>query len=70
MVKQNKIDNLKKMYPAGTRVRLIHMNDKYAPPKGTTGTVWHVDDIGTIHVNWDNGQGLGLVIGEDEFEVL
>ena len=36
----------------------------------TNETVKFVDDIGTIFVNWDNGSGLGLIIGEDEFEVL
>ena len=64
------VAEMKKQYPVGTRVRLIHMNDRQAPPDGTCGTVRLVDDIGTIHVNWDNGSGLGLVIGEDTFEVL
>ena len=25
----------------------------------------HVDDIGTIHVSWDCGSSLGVVLGED-----
>ena len=55
----------------GTRVRLISMNDPYTKiPEETEGTVRLVDDIGTIHVDWDNGSGLGLVPGEDEFVVL
>lgn len=41
------------------------MKDNYKP--GTRGTVVCVDDIGTIHVNWDNGSGLGPVPGEDAF---
>ena len=28
------------------------------------------DDQGTLHINWDNGSTLGLVIGTDEFEVI
>ena len=29
-----------------------------------------VDDIGTIHMKWDNGRALGIVPGEDSFSVL
>ena len=44
------VDNIKKMYPPGTRIQLIGMGDPYAPiPSGTRGTVMLVDDAGTIH---------------------
>lgn len=55
---------------AGTRVRLIAMDDRQAPPRGTEGTVQFVDDAGTIHVQWDTGSSLGLVPGADEWEVI
>ena len=64
------VDILKEMYPAGTRVRLIKMDDFQAPPAGTEGVVSYVDDIGTIHVRWDNGSGLGLAWDEDQFEKI
>ena len=35
--------------------------------KGDKGTITGVDDIGQIHVNWDNGSTLALVYGEDRF---
>lgn len=54
----------------GIRVRLIAMDDKQAPPKGTEGTVQFVDDAGTIHVQWDTGSSLGLVPGADEWEII
>lgn len=54
----------------GKRVELIYMNDKQAPAAGTQGTVRRVDDMGTIHVNWDNGSSLGLVDGEDTFKII
>ncbi|MGM9669488.1 MAG: DUF4314 domain-containing protein [Faecousia sp.] len=58
-------------YPPGTRLELVSMSDPYAPvPSGTRGSVVHVDSIGTIHMQWDNGQGLGLVPGEDSFRKL
>ena len=59
------IERLRKDYPAGCRVELVHMDDPQAPPAGTKGTVTGVDDIGTIHVRWDNGCGLGVAYGED-----
>ena len=46
------------------------MEDPYAVPSGTKGIVDHVDDIGTIHVNWENGSSLGLIVGEDQFKVI
>ena len=54
----------------GTRLRLIAMDDRQAPPKGTEGTVQFVDDAGTIHVQWDTGSSLGLIPGTDEWEVI
>ena len=58
---------LREQYPAGCRVRLTRMNDPYRPDlkEGSLGTVMHVDDIGTIHVAWDCGSSLGVVLGED-----
>lgn len=47
-------------FPAGCRVALIFMDDRYAPPAGTEGTVKYVDDIGQVHVDWDNGSGLAV----------
>ena len=64
-------DKLRAMYPEGTRVEWLNMEDPYSPvPPGTRGTVDHVDDMATIHVDWDNGSGLGLVYGEDSFRKL
>ena len=59
------IEHLKEMYPMGTRIELVKMDDVQAPPIGTRGTVRGVDDAGNILVNWDNGCGLSVVYGED-----
>lgn len=61
------LERIKKTYPKGTRVELDFMDDIHAPPMGMTGTVHHVDDIGQIHVEWDNGSTLALNMEIDEF---
>lgn len=61
---------LKESYPEGARVELVEMNDIQAPPKGTKGTVICVDGLGTIHVKWDNGCGLGVAYGVDYCRVI
>ena len=65
------VNFIKEQYPPGTRIRLNSMEDPYAPiVPGTEGKVDFVDDIGTIHMKWDNGRALGIVPGEDSFSVL
>lgn len=60
------LERLKKEFPSGTRVALVKMDDPYSTLKaGDKGTVTGVDDIGTIHVNWDKGSSLGIAFGED-----
>lgn len=55
----------------GDRVRLIRCSDDWTDLRpGALGTVAYVDDLKTVHVDWDNGSVLGLIDGEDEFEVL
>lgn len=54
----------------GKRVRLIRMVDEKQPVEsGTIGTIRHVGG-GVINVNWDNGRSLGLIEGEDDYEIL
>lgn len=50
------LKQLKAYYKPGSRVELERMNDPHTKLKaGDRGTVTLVDDIGTIHVNWDCG---------------
>ena len=61
-------ERLKKVYPIGTRIVLISMDDKYSRLKpGDKGTVDYIDDAGQIHMKWDNGSTLALIVGEDSF---
>ena len=64
-VKREIVERLRRQYPAGTRVKLVRMEDEQAPPIGTFGTVLGVDDLGSIMVSWDNGGSLSVVYGED-----
>ena len=59
------VEQIRREYPAGTRVELVRMDDVQAPPPGTKGTVTGVDDIGSLLMKWDNGSGLNVVYGED-----
>lgn len=59
------VERVRCEYPAGTRVELVRMDDAQAPPVGTQGTVWGVDDAASIMVRWDNGSGLHIVCGAD-----
>lgn len=60
------VEMLRRKYPSGTRVELVEMDDVQAPPIGTQGTVWGVDDTGSIMVHWDNGSGLHVIYGVDK----
>ena len=60
------VQRLRREFPVGARVELVHMDDPQAPPAGTLGTVKGVDDIGSIMVAWDNGSGLSVAYGEDQ----
>lgn len=64
-VKREIVERLRRQYPAGTRVKLVRMEDEQAPPIGTCGTVLGVDDLGSIMVSWDTGGSLSVVYGED-----
>jgi len=66
-ISKEALQALRERYPAGTRVELVHMDDPFNTKltPGCRGTVRIVDDVGTIHVRWDCGSGLGVVYGED-----
>lgn len=69
-IAQDTKKQLEKTYKKGTRIMLIRMDDKWAPPAGTFGTVTGIDDAGQIHVLWDNGSSLALIWGVDDFKII
>ena len=64
------VERLRSVYPDGTRVRLVKMDDLQAPPVGTEGTVVGVDDIDSLLMLWDNGSGLNVLYGVDKVEKI
>lgn len=68
---KTEIERLRKMYPPGTRIRLISMSaEPYPLPPDSIGEVEMVDDGGNINMKWQCGRGLSLIAGVDSFEVI
>jgi hypothetical protein len=71
LIDHEQVQQLQRMYPPDTRIVLERMgDDPRSIPPGTTGTVHIVDDMGTVHCNFDNGRRLGLIPGVDKFCIL
>lgn len=69
-VDRKEVERIKEKYPVGSRIVLDHMGDDPRPiAPGTKGTVRTVDDMGTVHCDFDNGRRLGLIPGEDSFHI-
>ena len=65
------VESLRRQYPAGTQVELISMDDPYTKLRpGDQGTVIAVDDIGSVHIQWNNGSSLGAAYGADVIRKL
>lgn len=63
------VEQRRKEYPPGTKVKMLRMDDEFAPPIGTIGEVYGVDDSGSLLVHWSNGSGLNVVFdGGDAVE--
>lgn len=67
----SKVKEIKEKYISGTRIRLSKtMDDERPIETGEFGEVDFVDDVGTVHIDWDNGRTLGLIPDKDEFEII
>ena len=55
------------------RIKLIKMYDVYPVEPGTLGTVIKESKVSgdkILEVKWDNGRGLNLIDGVDEYEII
>lgn len=62
-ITEKTLNKIKEKYPEGSRVELVLMDDPYSKLEvGDKGTVKFVDDVGTVHINWDKGSSLGACV--------
>ena len=64
------VEHLRKQYPKGTKIELLEMDDVQAPPIGTVGIVYGVDDLGSLLVRWENGSSLSVIDGVDRVKKI
>ena len=67
IISREKVEMLRKRYPAGTEVCLDAMEGENQMESGLKGKVFYVDDAGQILVHWENGSSLSLIPGADRF---
>ena len=67
---KDRVELLRKQYPKGTKIELLEMDDVQAPPIGTVGTVYGVDDLGSLLVRWENGSSLSVIDGVDRVKKI
>lgn len=68
------VELIRQEFPEGARVRAVRfgldaaspIDDNQTVPSGTEGTVRNVDDAGTVHVKWDNGRSIGVLVAQDD----
>lgn len=60
------VAKIREAFPENATVELVFMDDTYRDmPKGLKGRVVRTDDIGTIHIAWENNLLLGVVWNAD-----
>jgi len=74
---EGELKALREIYPKGTIVQLIEdmegevtKDGKSTMPAGLKGKVTFVDDIGDIHVDWENGSSLAIIHQIDDFKII
>ena len=54
----------------GMRIRMLYMDDQHGVDEGMEGTIVRIDDLGTLHVHWDDGSQLGVIPKLDKYQLL
>lgn len=61
---------LRSLLRPGTVIEIVRMDDPCPIVPGTRGKVDHVDDIGTVFCDFENGRYLGVLPDRDEFRIV
>ena len=70
MPSRTRLEALRQRY-VGKRIELEYTSDAYTNLKpGDQGTVWGVDDIGSLMIKWDSGSNLSMIPGEDRVRIV
>ena len=67
-IRNMNVEKIKSEYPVGTKIELINMEGENRMFSGMKGEVTGVDDIGQIHMKWENGSSLALNMEVDKFK--
>ena len=67
---EKQVERIRRLYPIGTQICLDEMEGERNMPSGLKGKVFHVDDAGQIHVNWENGSSLAILPEVDSFHKI
>ena len=67
---REEVEQVRRKYPPGTMIMLIHMDDPQAPPPGTIGKVIGVDDTASLLVEWQTGGSLNVLYGIDQVKKI
>lgn len=70
MLRQRDCEKIRAEYPKGTQIELVEIGGEERMQPGLKGVVDMVDDMGQIHVVWENGSSLALNTGEDTFRIV
>jgi hypothetical protein len=64
--------NINPMAKIGMRIRMGEMDGGELNPvdEDLEGTIHHIDDIGTLHVKWDDGRYIGVIPNVDTYQLL
>lgn len=65
------LEFLRQQFPQGSRIRLRELRESPTHAADLPlGTLERIDDEGVFHMSWVDGSSLGLVLGEDRFQVI
>lgn len=68
----NSLINIDPLAKVGMRIRMKEMSPDEVNPvdEDLEGTIDKIDDIGTLHVKWDDGRYIGVIPNVDKYELL